>query len=91
MTKHRLQRCLVHEYANINQSHSYPVDVQQPLVRGRAVNNLVYWLSQIAGSIVIGLLLDSPKVKRRTRAFLGWGILFAMVFIVHIWAYFYQM
>ena len=62
-----------------------------PLVRGRAVNNLVYWISQIIGSIVIGLLLDSPKVKRRTRAFLGWGILLAMVFIVHIWAYFYQL
>ena len=64
--------------------------LNDPLVRGRAVNNLAYWISQIIGSIVIGLLLDSPKVKRRTRAFIGWGILLAMVFIVHIWAYFYQ-
>jgi len=59
-------------------------------IRGRAVNNLVYWFSQIIGSVVIGLLLDSPKLKRRTRAFMGWGILLVMVFVVHIWAYFYQ-
>jgi hypothetical protein len=48
------------------------------------------WILQIIGSIVISLLLDSPNVKRRTRACLGWGTLLAIVSIVHIWAYFYQ-
>ncbi|CCM06482.1 uncharacterized protein FIBRA_08751 [Fibroporia radiculosa] len=59
-------------------------------IRGRALNNLVYWLSQIVGSVGIGFLLDQKGLTRRFRAFAGWGSLFIMVFIVHIWAYFYQ-
>jgi hypothetical protein len=51
---------------------------------------LVYWLSQIVGSIAIGLLLDRQAITRRIRAFSGWTVLLAMVFIVHVWAFFYQ-
>jgi len=54
------------------------------------LNNLVYWLAQIAGSIVIGVVLDAKAFSRRVRAFTSWAVLFIMVFIVHIWAYFYQ-
>ncbi|KAF5314841.1 hypothetical protein D9619_006929 [Psilocybe cf. subviscida] len=42
------------------------------------------------GSISIGLILDSKHITRRIRGFLGWAILLIMVFVVHIWAYFYQ-
>jgi hypothetical protein len=59
-------------------------------IRGRALNNFVYYLSQIVGSYAIGFLLDRESYRRRTRAFMGWSILFGMVFIVHIWGYFYQ-
>ncbi|KAI0761154.1 MFS general substrate transporter [Trametes elegans] len=59
-------------------------------IRGRALNNLVYWLSQIVGSVSIGFLLDQRGLSRRFRAFAGWLVLFIMVFVVHIWAYFYQ-
>ncbi|KAG9226027.1 hypothetical protein CCMSSC00406_0008689 [Pleurotus cornucopiae] len=59
-------------------------------IRARSLNNLVYWMSQIVGSLAIGFLLDRQGLRRRVRAFLGWGVLLAMVFIVHIWAYFYQ-
>jgi len=59
-------------------------------IRARSLNNLVYWLSQMIGSIAIGTLLDQKSMSRRIRAFSGWTILFAMVFIVHIWAFFYQ-
>ncbi|KAI5118508.1 hypothetical protein M0805_007678 [Coniferiporia weirii] len=59
-------------------------------IRTRSLNSFVYWTSQIFGSIFIGLLLDTKRLSRRTRAFLGWAVLFIMVFIVHIWAYFYQ-
>ncbi|CAE6451316.1 unnamed protein product [Rhizoctonia solani] len=59
-------------------------------IRTRALNSLVYWISQIFGSVAIGLLLDSGRLGRRLRAFLGWGVLFAIVFVVHIWGYFYQ-
>ncbi|KAG6853532.1 hypothetical protein C0991_003452 [Blastosporella zonata] len=59
-------------------------------IRARALNNLVYWTSQMIGSLLIGRLLDEPRVSRRVRAFSGWAVLFAFVFIVHIWGYFYQ-
>ena len=59
-------------------------------IRARSLNNLVYWLSQIVGSISIGILLDQRAVSRRIRAFSGWAVLLVMVFIVHIWAFFYQ-
>lgn len=59
-------------------------------IQARSLNNFVYWISQIIGSIAMGFLLDNSKISRRVRAFTGWGALFAMVWAVHIWAYFYQ-
>lgn len=59
-------------------------------IRARSLNNLVYWISQILGSLSIGLLLDQHQFRRRARAFAGWSILLVFVLIVHIWAFFYQ-
>jgi len=59
-------------------------------IRARSLNNLVYWLSEIVTAISIGLILDQKGLRRRVRAFFGWAILLAVVFIVHIWAFFYQ-
>ena len=58
-------------------------------IRARSLNNLVYWLAQIVGSLSIGFLLDQKALSRRLRAFSGWLVLFFMVFVVHIWTYFY--
>lgn len=59
-------------------------------IRTRALNSLIYWSTQIFGSIAIGTLLDQGRFPRRFRAFFGWIVLFVMVFIVHIWGYEYQ-
>ncbi|KAF9526416.1 major facilitator superfamily domain-containing protein [Crepidotus variabilis] len=59
-------------------------------IQARSLNNFVYWVAQIIGSIFIGFILDTKKIGRRARAFTGWGILFFAVFALHIWAYFYQ-
>ncbi|KZW00733.1 MFS general substrate transporter [Exidia glandulosa HHB12029] len=59
-------------------------------IRTRSINDVVYWFSQIIGSISIGILLDTRKLSRRTRAFVGWGILLSLVLVVHAWAYVYQ-
>ncbi|PBK60050.1 MFS general substrate transporter [Armillaria solidipes] len=59
-------------------------------IRARGLNNVCYWISQIIGSILIGLLLDRKSISRRVRAYTGWTVLFLMVFVVHIWGYFYQ-
>jgi len=59
-------------------------------IRARSLNNFVYWVAQIIGSISIGFLLDQKALSRRLRAFSGWAILMVMVLVVHIWAYMYQ-
>ena len=59
-------------------------------IRARSLNNLAYWLAQIVGSVSIGFLLDQRNLSRRFRAFAGWAVLMFMVFVVHVWAYFYQ-
>jgi len=59
-------------------------------IRARSLNSFLYWISQIVGSLSIGYILDMKSVRRRVRAFTGWTILFILVWIVHIWAYFYQ-
>lgn len=59
-------------------------------IAARSLNNFCYWVAQIIGAIAIGLLLDTPRVTRRTRAYLGWIVLMVMVFVVHVWAYEYQ-
>ncbi|KAH8101504.1 major facilitator superfamily domain-containing protein [Cristinia sonorae] len=59
-------------------------------IRARSLNNLVYWIAQIFGSVAIAKLLDQRRLTWRMRAWIGWTVLLVMVFIVHIWAYFYQ-
>ena len=59
-------------------------------IRTRSLNGLVYWISQIVGSLAIGALLDQRRFSRRLRAFSGWTVLLVFVFFTHIWAYFYQ-
>lgn len=60
-------------------------------IRARSLNNFVYWLSQIAGSLAIGtLVLDQARFSRRARAYAGWTTLLVMVFIVNVWGYSYQ-
>ncbi|KDN45482.1 hypothetical protein K437DRAFT_247176 [Tilletiaria anomala UBC 951] len=51
-------------------------------LRTRALNSFIYWLSQMVGSFCIGLLLDSPRLARRTRAWIGWGVAICIVFAV---------
>ncbi|KAK1220058.1 hypothetical protein PQX77_017199 [Marasmius sp. AFHP31] len=59
-------------------------------IRARALNNLVYWVAQIIGSVLISILLDRTSLSRRVRAFSSWLILFVMIFVTHVWAFYYQ-
>ncbi|KAJ8088903.1 hypothetical protein PM082_014149 [Marasmius tenuissimus] len=59
-------------------------------IRARALNNLVYWVAQIIGSVLISILLDRTSLSRRVRAFSSWAILFVMIFVTHVWAFYYQ-
>ncbi|KAN0063795.1 hypothetical protein ACQY0O_003845 [Thecaphora frezii] len=59
-------------------------DFNGPLftLRTRSLNNLLYWLAQMAASMAMGRLLDNKRMSRRSRAWLGWSIIFALVWAV---------
>lgn len=50
----------------------------------RALNSLLYWLAQIFGALLLALVVDNVKLRRRTRAWIGWIVTLAIVFAV--WA-----
>ncbi|KAJ3942745.1 uncharacterized protein N0V96_006966 [Colletotrichum fioriniae] len=45
-------------------------------LRTRSLNGALYWLAQMLGGLLIGLLLDLPTLDRPGRARLGWAVLF---------------
>ena len=51
-------------------------------LRTRALNNLLYWLSQMVGSLAIGQILDNKRMSRRSRAWVGWAIVFGIMWAV---------
>lgn len=52
-------------------------------LRTRALNNLLYWLSQMVGSVLFGQVLDNKRMSRKSRAWLGWAIV--LVFMWAVW------
>lgn len=45
-------------------------------LRTRALNGALYWIAQMFGGLLMGFLLDIQIFNRRTRAKLGWTVLF---------------
>ncbi|KAF9869557.1 hypothetical protein CkaCkLH20_12950 [Colletotrichum karsti] len=45
-------------------------------IRTRSLNGALYWMAQMVGGLVIGVLLDLPMLERPGRARLGWVVLF---------------
>jgi hypothetical protein len=50
--------------------------------RTRALNNTLYWLSQIIGAVIFGHALDYSRVRRTTRARISFGVLTVLTFVV---------
>lgn len=51
-------------------------------VRTRALNNVLYWTSQIIGAYVFGYALDMSKVRRTTRAKAAWVVMFVITMAI---------
>lgn len=51
-------------------------------LRTRALNSLLYWLSQMVASLAFGQLLDNNRMSRKSRAWLGWAIVFVVMWAV---------
>ncbi|EFX02636.1 major facilitator superfamily transporter [Grosmannia clavigera kw1407] len=45
-------------------------------IRSRSLNGALYWMAQMVGGLVIGMLLDMPWFGRPVRARCGWVVLF---------------
>ncbi|KAF4507079.1 hypothetical protein G6O67_005754 [Ophiocordyceps sinensis] len=50
--------------------------------RTRALNNLLYWLAQIFGAVLMGYCLDIHTIRRSVRAKITFGFLTSLTFII---------
>jgi hypothetical protein len=62
--------------------HFQDVNLPKFNVRTRALNNVLYYLSQIIGAFIFGFLLDTERFSRKTRAKIALGSLFVLTFVI---------
>ncbi|EPQ27150.1 uncharacterized protein PFL1_05431 [Pseudozyma flocculosa PF-1] len=77
--------CLFPLFAASNFFYCYQFnDFNSPLftLRTRALNSFLYWASQMGSSVAMGRLLDSRRMCRRSRAWVGWSVVFVLVWTV---------
>ncbi|CAH0046883.1 unnamed protein product [Clonostachys solani] len=70
--------CMIPLFFSANVFYSYQQNNVNGLtfnIRTRSLNSALYWISQMLGGMLIGLLLDLPWLDRPGRARLGWGFL----------------
>ncbi|KAJ5804126.1 uncharacterized protein N7518_000429 [Penicillium psychrosexuale] len=71
--------CLYPMFYTANVFYSYQQNAVNGMtfnLRTRALNGALYWIAQMAGGLLMGFMLDLQIVNRRTRAKIGWSILF---------------
>ncbi|CAO1612944.1 unnamed protein product [Sympodiomycopsis kandeliae] len=51
-------------------------------LRTRALNSLLYWFAQIFGAHFTSLIVDNQRMKRKSRAWIGWCVTIIIVFTV---------
>ena len=67
---------IFYTYQNVN------MNLAQFNVRTRALNNLLYWLAQIFGALIVGYALDTSSVRRSVRAKISLVVLFVLTFAI---------
>lgn len=71
--------CLLPLFFSANVFYSYQQNVVNGLtfdIRTRSLNGALYWIAQMFGGLLIGLILDMPGLDRRIRARIAWLFLF---------------
>ncbi|KAJ5589716.1 MFS transporter [Penicillium hetheringtonii] len=72
--------CMMPLFFSANVFYSYQQNVVNGMtfnIRSRSLNGALYWIAQMLGGLVIGLILDLPGFSRPTRARVAWIFLFA--------------
>ncbi|KAJ8123715.1 hypothetical protein ONZ43_g398 [Nemania bipapillata] len=60
-------------------------------IRTRSLNGALYWIAQMLGGLIIGLILDMPWVSRSTRARIGWAVLIVTGLVIWGGGYAFQL
>ena len=69
--------CLLPLFFSANVFYSYQQNNVNGLtfnIRTRSLNGALYWMAQMLGGMLIGLILDVPWLDRTWRARLGWAV-----------------
>ncbi|KAJ5702014.1 MFS general substrate transporter [Penicillium malachiteum] len=72
--------CMLPLFFSANVFYSYQQNVVNGMtfdIRTRSLNGALYWIAQMLGGLVIGLILDFPGLSRPIRARVAWVFLFA--------------
>ena len=62
--------------------HFNDVNLAKFSVRTRSLNSVLYWLAQMVGAGIVGVLLDLTYFRRTVRAKAAWAGLFCLTFVV---------
>jgi MFS family permease len=71
--------CMLPLFFSANVFYSYQQNVVNGMtfnIRTRSLNGALYWIAQMLGGLIMGLILDMPGFNRPMRARIGWGFLF---------------
>jgi MFS family permease len=71
--------CMLPLFFSANVFYSYQQNVVNGMtfnIRSRSLNGALYWIAQMLGGLIIGLILDLPGFSRPTRARIAWVFLF---------------
>ncbi|KAJ5742445.1 uncharacterized protein N7511_011464 [Penicillium nucicola] len=71
--------CMLPLFFSANVFYSYQQNAVNGMnfnIRTRSLNGALYWIAQMLGGLIIGLILDMPGLSRPMRARVAWVFLF---------------
>jgi MFS family permease len=71
--------CMLPLFFSANVFYSYQQNAVNGMnfnIRTRSLNGALYWIAQMLGGLIIGLILDMPGFNRPMRARVAWAFLF---------------
>lgn len=71
--------CMLPLFFSANVFYSYQQNAENGMnfnIRTRSLNGALYWIAQMLGGLIMGMILDIPQLTRPMRARVGWAFLF---------------
>jgi hypothetical protein len=71
--------CMLPLFFSANVFYSYQQNAVNGMnfnIRTRSLNGALYWIAQMLGGLVMGMILDIPQLTRPMRARVAWAFLF---------------